>query len=131
MIDGNLWKIWGVEDSILENTHSFPTDERLQQGSRDQRQTYQKEIEQFGPRVSPKELNAIDPLGNISRSSGAEGKPAQSTARRLEDEEVIAKFRNLRELLGLRRRFSHVNARWFGNTCQTCQERRGAICGTH
>ena len=40
---------------------------------------------------------------------------------RLEDEEDIDKFRNLRELLGLRRRFSHVNARWFGNTCRTSQ----------
>ena len=33
------------------------------------------------------------------------------TARRLENDEVIDKFRNLRELLGLRRRFSHVKAR--------------------
>ena len=127
--DGDhLWKIWGRGRTHTGNTHTFPTDERLHQGTRDQRQTYQKEIQQFGPRVSSKELKAIDPLDNLSRSSGAEGKPAQSTALRLEDEEVIDNFRNLRELLGLRRRFSHVNARWFGNTCRTSQERRGAIC---
>ena len=70
-------------------------------------------------------------LDYVTPLTGAEGKPAQSTARRVEDEEVIDKFRNLRELLGLRRRFSHVNVRWFGNTCRTSQERRGAICGTH
>ena len=43
--------------------------------------------------------------------SSEQGSAVAKTARRLENEEVIDKFRNLRELLGFRRRFSHVTSR--------------------
>ena len=64
----------GVAESILEIPTLF---QRMNDPSRGLvtrgRRTRKKSNSPV--RVSPKELNAIDPLGNLSRSSGAEGKP--------------------------------------------------------